>query len=196
MGGHVEPEGTVSSLHSGDGACVGVGNALKVENGFGSFAANGRARARRRSRQVPRGRGHSRATHASPRARSKSSDARVRGAAPAAPCGQRCRPFGDRGRRGRSHGACRRELRVASAAAAAKLHGRAQGEPQQSAMARCVPAVEQRDIRQMGLGQGWPNWRTAWPWPAGSGQRAEAGEVDWPRILVPISDGAAPLRVQ
>jgi len=35
---HVEPEGAVSSLHSGDGACVGVGNAWEVENGFGSFA--------------------------------------------------------------------------------------------------------------------------------------------------------------
>jgi len=35
---HVEPESAVSSLHRGDGACVGVGNAWKAENGFGSFA--------------------------------------------------------------------------------------------------------------------------------------------------------------
>jgi len=97
---HVEPEGAVSSLHCGDGAGVGVGNAW--------------GRTRRHSRLAPRGRGHSRATHASPRARSKSSDARVRGATRAAPCGQRCRPFGDRGRRGKIHGVCRRQLRVAN----------------------------------------------------------------------------------
>jgi|GEM_PF-1664492 len=35
---HVESECADSSLHSGDGACVGVGNAWEVENGFGSFA--------------------------------------------------------------------------------------------------------------------------------------------------------------
>jgi len=35
---HVESEGAVSSLHRGDGACVGVGNAWKAENGFGSLA--------------------------------------------------------------------------------------------------------------------------------------------------------------
>ena len=35
---HVEPDGAVSSLHRGDGAGVGVGNAWEVENGFCSFA--------------------------------------------------------------------------------------------------------------------------------------------------------------
>ena len=35
---HVEPEGAVSSLHSRDGAGMGVGNAWEVEKGFGSFA--------------------------------------------------------------------------------------------------------------------------------------------------------------
>jgi len=35
---YVESEGAVSSLHCGDGAGVGVGNARKAENGFGSFA--------------------------------------------------------------------------------------------------------------------------------------------------------------
>jgi len=40
---HVESEGAVSSLHRGDGACVGVGNAWEVENGFGSFAHNERS---------------------------------------------------------------------------------------------------------------------------------------------------------
>ncbi len=35
---HVEPERAVSSLHCRDGACVGIGHAWEVENGFGSFA--------------------------------------------------------------------------------------------------------------------------------------------------------------
>gem|GEM_PF-1438406 len=35
---HIESNAAVSSLHSGDSACVGVGNAWDVENGFCSFA--------------------------------------------------------------------------------------------------------------------------------------------------------------
>lgn len=56
-----ESDGAVSSLHSDDGAGVGVGNALKTENAFGSFAEQSVVLARGRThKRPPRGPGHSR----------------------------------------------------------------------------------------------------------------------------------------